>query len=59
MVVIFVMCTVRPEFTEMTALGAAIAAGLAVQVWKDTSQLPKDRTTVYEPAISADGMFQS
>ena len=42
----------------MAALGAAFAAGLAVDVWKDTSELPKDTTTIYEPAISAHGMFR-
>ena len=40
----------------MTALGAGIAAGLAAGVWKDTSQLPKAQTTVYEPGISPDGI---
>ena len=43
----------------MAALGAAFVAGLAVHVWKDTSQLPKYRTTEYEPKISANGMSQS
>ena len=48
---------VRPDFTEMTVLGATIAAGLAVNVWKDTSQLPKATTKIKEPQISADGML--
>ncbi len=30
---------VRPEVTETTALGAALLAGLAVGVWKDTGEL--------------------
>ena len=49
------MVTVRPEFAEMTVLGAAIAAGLAAKVWNDTSQLPRTNTSVYEPRISPDG----
>ncbi|KAJ2531548.1 Glycerol kinase, partial [Coemansia sp. RSA 1933] len=30
---------VRPEMRETTALGAALAAGLGVGVWKDESEL--------------------
>ena len=51
--------TVRPDFTEMTVLGATIAAGLAANVWKDTSQLPKATTKIYEPKISADGAYNN
>ena len=51
----FLLATVRPDFSEMTALGAAIAAGLAAGVWKDTTQLPKAKTTVSEPTVTADG----
>jgi glycerol kinase len=29
----------RPEMTEITALGAAIAAGLATGVWKDLKDM--------------------
>jgi glycerol kinase len=31
----------RPEMTEVTALGAAIAAGLATGVWKDIADMEK------------------
>jgi glycerol kinase len=31
----------RPEMTEITALGAAIAAGIATGVWKDLEHLDK------------------
>ena len=51
--------TVRPDFTEMTILGATIAAGLAANVWKDTSQLPKATTKIYEPKISPDGTYNN
>ncbi|CAI2170805.1 3279_t:CDS:2 [Funneliformis geosporum] len=41
----------RPAMKETTALGAAIAAGLAVGIWKSLSELDqvncKDRTTFY------------
>jgi len=30
---------IRPEVAETTALGAAYAAGLAVQYWQDTNDL--------------------
>ncbi|WPH00360.1 Hypothetical protein R9X50_00318700 [Acrodontium crateriforme] len=45
----------RPAMRETTALGAAIAAGFAVDIWKDFSELKainqKDRT-LFEPDIS-------
>ncbi|KAG4303084.1 hypothetical protein PCK1_000750 [Pneumocystis canis] len=44
----------RPEMREVTALGSAIAAGLAVGVWKDIKELEKfnsGRTTVFSPKI--------
>jgi glycerol kinase len=41
----------------MTVLGAAVAAGLAANVWKDTSQLPRATTKIYEPQIQPDGMY--
>ena len=53
----FPLLSVRPGFTEMTVLGAAIAAGLAANVWKDTSQLPRATTNIYEPQIQPDGMY--
>ena len=45
----------HPKFSEMTALGAAIAAGTAVGVWKDLSQLPIHDTTTYQPTIGPEG----
>jgi len=44
----------RPKMRETTALGAAIAAGLAVGVWKDLDQLKEVNTrggTVFEPKM--------
>lgn len=47
----------RPSMRETTALGSAIAAGLAVGVWKDLKELEqvnqKDRT-YFDPQISAE-----
>ena len=40
---------VRPKVLESTALGAAFAAGIAVQVWKDVDEIK----LLYEP----DGQF--
>jgi len=44
---------VRPKVAETTALGAAYAAGLAVGVWRDPSEIranwAMDRT--WEPAM--------
>ena len=48
------LAAVRPNFTEMVTLGAAIAAGLAVNVWKDISKLPAINFTFKEPK-KADG----
>ena len=53
----FPLLSVRPDFTEMTVLGAAIAAGLAANVWKDTSQLPRATTKIYKPQIQPDCMY--
>ncbi|KAG4305944.1 hypothetical protein PORY_000854 [Pneumocystis oryctolagi] len=44
----------RPEMREVTALGSAIAAGLAVRVWKDIKELESigmGKTTVFFPKI--------
>jgi glycerol kinase len=45
----------RPSMKETTALGAAIAAGFAVGVWKSFSELDevnsKDRT-IFSPKVS-------
>lgn len=47
----------RPAMRETTALGAAIAAGFAVDVWKEFDELKeinqKDRM-VFEPNVSKD-----
>ena len=49
-----------PSFQEMTALGAAIAAGLAVGVWRGTEELPKgDPPTLLHPSIPPDGWLPS
>ena len=37
---------VRPEFVDITALGAAFAAGLAVGVWKDMDEVKKVHMTL-------------
>lgn len=45
---------VRPKMRETTALGAAIAAGFAVGVWKDFDELKeinKEGETVFEPQM--------
>ena len=45
----------RPKMRETTALGAAIAAGLAVGVWKNLDELKDINTTggaVFEPQMS-------
>ncbi|KAK5127946.1 hypothetical protein LTR85_005063 [Meristemomyces frigidus] len=47
---------VRPKMRETTALGAAIAAGFAVGVWKDFDELKEVNTrgqTVFEPKMEA------
>jgi len=47
---------IRPEMTEMTALGAAYMAGLAAGVWKDLDQLCSDIPAGrrFEPQMPAD-----
>ena len=45
----------RPKMRETTALGAAIAAGLAAKVWKGLDELRDVNSvdgTVFEPKIS-------
>lgn len=45
----------RPAMCETTALGAAIAAGLATGVWSDTAELQevnRNGRKVFEPKIS-------
>ena len=47
----------RPVMRETTALGAAIAAGFAVGVWKEFGELKeinKEDRTVFYPQISRD-----
>ena len=54
----------RPKMRETTALGAAIAAGLAVGMWKDLEELKEINTqggTTFEPRIGkkqAETMFE-
>jgi glycerol kinase len=54
----------RPVMRETTALGAAIAAGFAVGVWKDFSDLKeinKEDRTVFKPQVDSkksDHMFK-
>jgi glycerol kinase len=47
---------VRPDFQETTALGAALAAGLAVGLWDESFVLshPKEGTTTFTPAVSSE-----
>ena len=51
----------RPSFPrlsfpcEITVLGAAIAAGTAVEVWEDTSLLPEPATKQFQPALTSVG----
>lgn len=47
---------VRPKMRETTALGAAIAAGFAVEVWKSFDELREVNTagqTTFEPKMEA------
>lgn len=47
---------IRPKMRETTALGAAIAAGFAVDVWKTFDELKKVNTagqTTFEPKMDA------
>jgi len=41
----------RPEMTEITALGAAIAAGLAAGVWKDLEDMQRAMGEVHEENV--------
>jgi glycerol kinase len=45
----------RPAVLEVTALGAAALAGLAVGFWRDRSELERarGRSTIFEPRLSA------
>ncbi|XP_029832359.2 glycerol kinase isoform X1 [Ixodes scapularis] len=48
------ICVVRPQMSETTALGAAIAAGAAegINVWSlDSNKFPSVTTDVFEPSI--------
>ena len=47
---------VRPDMSEMTALGAAIAAGVGAGVWRDVTQFPQQHVSQFEPQIKPDGM---
>lgn len=47
----------RPSMRETTALGAAIAAGLAVRVWEsfeDLKDINREGRTLFKPSISAE-----
>jgi glycerol kinase len=54
----------RPAMRETTALGAAIAAGFAVDIWKEFDELKsinKEDRTIFKPQISkkkSDTMFR-
>eukprot|EP00731_Ephydatia_muelleri_P009479 Em0005g65a len=45
---------VRPDMSEMTALGAAIAAGVGAGVWRDVTQFPRQHVSQFEPQIKPD-----
>lgn len=52
----------RPEMRETTALGAAIAAGFATDVWKEFDELKhinRENNTVFSPNTSAAGREKS
>ncbi|EEC04319.1 glycerol kinase, putative [Ixodes scapularis] len=52
------ICVVRPQMSETTALGAAIAAGAAegINVWSlDSNKFPSVTTDVFEPSILPTG----
>jgi glycerol kinase len=51
---------VKPEMTETTAFGAALAAGKAIGLWdlKDSSSIPYTFDKFY-PSISNEGLFAS
>jgi len=42
---------VKPQYTESTALGAAFAAGLAVNMWQSELDLPKCKSREYSSQI--------
>jgi glycerol kinase len=46
----------RAQIAEITALGAAYLAGLAVGVWQDVEEIGKQwhSTATFEPKMSAD-----
>lgn len=48
------LCVVRPDFNEMTVLGAAIAAGVACGVWPDPTMVPTSDCTTYLPRITSE-----
>lgn len=46
----------RPQMRETTALGAAIAAGFAVNIWKEFEELKginREDRSIFKPKISA------
>lgn len=46
---------VRPDMSEMTALGAAIAAGVGAGVWRDVTQFPRQHVSQFDSQIKSDG----
>ena len=53
---VVVVHTVRPHMVETTALGAAMAAGVAVGVWKVGMSRSSEEMTLYSPSTTSDGM---
>ena len=48
----------RPEMTEITALGAAIAAGLATGVWKDFKDMESKFGEVHKEDVFTGGLSE-
>ena len=48
--------TKRLDFREMTVLGAAFAAGIPVDMWKDTSHFPTSSKYFTPNMSSSDSM---
>jgi len=54
---------IRPKVTELTSLGAAFLAGLAVGVWKDSARIRSlwEEDKVFRPRLSparAESLYQ-
>ena len=48
----------RPEMTEITALGAAIAAGFATGVWKDLKDMENQFGEVHKEDVFTGGLSE-